>query len=63
MQLDFSVLFAGGGVLVAIALSYGDLRARLRRMEKMLGNGEPGVFVRRSEHQELERRVGVLEDR
>lgn len=41
------IIFVGGGM-------YADVRTRLGRMEKMLGNGSPGVFVR---HEELEQMV------
>ena len=36
------LVFVGGGM-------YSDVRTRLGRMEKMLGNGHPGVFVRHDE--------------
>lgn len=41
------IIFLGGGM-------YADVRTRLERMEKMLGNGHPGVFVR---HEELDQMV------
>ena len=35
---------------------------RLHEIEQKLGNGGPGVFVRRSEHHDLERRIDDLEN-
>ena len=40
-----AAIFLAGGF-------YADLRSRLSRVEKMLGNGTPGVFVRRNELRE-----------
>jgi len=55
-----------------LAAAWGSLRARvtslrceLQEIKAMLGNGEPGVFMRRAmaeeQHENLSRRIEVLE--
>lgn len=47
MTVSEVVALWGIGTLVGIGTVYGDIRSRLGRMEKLLGNGTPGVFVRK----------------
>ena len=70
--MDFSVLLAAAGILATVVASWADLRSRVNRMQEMIGNGKPGVFVRAEvlkemketadeEHEEFRRRLGALE--
>ena len=81
VTLTWAVILSAAGIILAIGLSYGDLRARvsglcanIKRIETMLGNGAPGVFVRkevveqlleesRRERKELHGRIETLERR
>lgn len=49
MTIDVQVALWGVGVIFLGGAMYADVRARLSRVEKMLGNGSPGLFVRRDE--------------
>jgi hypothetical protein len=72
VTLTWAVLLSAGGIIAAIGLSYGDLRARVSRIEKKLGNGTQSTFITReevalmrekadSEHHDIFRRLGNLE--
>ena len=72
MTIDLQVALWGIGVIFLGGGMYADIRTRLGRMEKMLGNGTPGMFVRRDEmkfrvdkaeeeHHEFRRRIEDLE--
>lgn len=56
----------GAGVLGA-GIAWGDLRARLKRIESMLGNGKESYFLPRQEarlqQEALEARIARLEAR
>lgn len=59
-----AVLCTVGASILGIGIAWGDLRARMNRIEKLLGNGE-STFVPRTEarltHDALEARVARLE--
>lgn len=73
MSFSAEVVISALVILATVASAWGDLRARLGRIEKMVGNGGgDSVFERRDEarltesstrrvHDELDERIGRLE--
>lgn len=79
--MDLQVALWAIGIIFAGGIAYGDLRSGqnslregLKRMEKMIGNGHPGVFARRDElksikarsddeHARLDRDMESMEER
>jgi hypothetical protein len=47
--VDVQLAIWSVGILLAGGVLYGDVRARLKGIESMIGNGKPGVFVKRDE--------------
>lgn len=58
MAVDIQLAMWALGVILAFGIGYGDIRARLGRVENQLGkNGSDGVFARRNEVEILNQNV------
>lgn len=62
-----AVLCTVGAAILGIGVAYGDLRARLKRIETLLGNGHRSQFLPREEarlqHEAVVTRIKRLETR
>lgn len=65
MSDAIAVLCTVGASILGIGVAWGDLRARMKRIEKMLGNGHESTYHPRAEarikHDALEARIARLE--
>lgn len=49
MNVDVHVTLWAVGIIFLGGAAYADMRVRVGRIEKAIGNGIPGVFLRRNE--------------
>ena len=67
MSEAIAVLCTVGAGILALGIAWGDLRARLTRIEKLIGNGHEPAFLPREEarllHEAIIDRIERLEAR